>query len=53
VIVAGPRDAVEAIGGTIIGEVGGQELEIDGVLSVPVAELRTAYEGAIPAALAG
>jgi phosphoribosylformylglycinamidine synthase subunit PurL len=53
VIVAGPRDAVEAIGGTIIGEVGGHELEIDGVLSLPVAELRTAYEGAIPAALAG
>jgi phosphoribosylformylglycinamidine (FGAM) synthase-like enzyme len=53
VIVAGPRAAVEAVEGAIvIGEVGGQVLEIEGVLSVPVSELRAAYEGAIPAALA-
>jgi hypothetical protein len=33
--------------------VGGDDLEIDGVLSVPVSELRTAYDDAIPATLAG
>ncbi|MET0615116.1 MAG: phosphoribosylformylglycinamidine synthase subunit PurL [Thermoleophilaceae bacterium] len=54
VIVAGPRPIIEALEGAIvIGEVGGEALEIDGMLSVPVAELRTAYEDAIPAALAG
>ena len=54
VIVAGPRAVVEALEGAIvIGEVGGDALEIDGALSVPVGELRAAYEGAIPAALAG
>jgi phosphoribosylformylglycinamidine synthase len=53
VIVAGPRAAVEALeSAVVIGEVGGDALEIDGVLSVPVAELRAAYEGAIPAAFA-
>ena len=52
--MAGPREAVESLEGAIvIGEVGGDALEIDGVLSVPVGELRTAYEDAIPAALAG
>jgi phosphoribosylformylglycinamidine synthase len=54
VVVAGPREALEALEGAIvIGEVAGDALEIDGVLSVPVGELRTAYEDAIPAALAG
>jgi phosphoribosylformylglycinamidine synthase len=54
VIVAGPPTIIEALEGAIvIGEVGGEALEIDGVLSVPVAELRTAHEDAIPAALAG
>jgi phosphoribosylformylglycinamidine synthase subunit PurL len=54
VIVAGPREGVEALEGAIvIGEVGGDALDIEGVLSVPVSELRTAYEDAIPAALAG
>jgi phosphoribosylformylglycinamidine synthase subunit PurL len=53
VVVAGPRAAVESIDGAIvIGEVGGDSLEIEGALSVPVRELRAAYEGAIPAALA-
>jgi phosphoribosylformylglycinamidine synthase subunit PurL len=53
VIVAGPREAVEALEGAIvIGEVGGDALDIDGVLSVPVRELRRAYEDAIPSALA-
>jgi phosphoribosylformylglycinamidine synthase len=54
VIVAGPREAVDALEGAIvIGEVGGDALEIDDVLSVAVSELRTAYEDAIPAGLAG
>jgi phosphoribosylformylglycinamidine synthase len=53
VIVAGPREAIEALDvAVVIGEVGGDTLEIDGVLSVPVAELRAVYEGAIPAAFA-
>ena len=53
VVVAGPRAAVEQLEGAIvIGEVGGDALEIEGALSVPVSELRAAYEGAIPAALA-
>jgi phosphoribosylformylglycinamidine synthase len=51
VIVAGPREAVEQLdGATVIGEVGGDALEIDGSLSASVADLRAAYEGAIPAA---
>ena len=49
VVVAGPRAAVEQLDGAIvIGEVGGDALEIEGALSVPVSELRAAYEGAIP-----
>jgi hypothetical protein len=53
VVVAGPRAAVEQLDGAIvIGEVGGDALEIEGALSVPVSELRAAYEGAIPEALA-
>jgi phosphoribosylformylglycinamidine synthase len=49
VVVAGPREAVEAVpGARVIGTVGGEALEIGGVLSVPVAQLREAYEGAIP-----
>jgi phosphoribosylformylglycinamidine synthase len=53
VIVAGPRKAVEQLdGATVIGEVGGDALEIDGSLSASVADLRAAYEGAIPAAFA-
>jgi phosphoribosylformylglycinamidine synthase len=53
VIVAGPRAAVEAMpGATVIGEVGGDALEIAGALRVPVAELERVFEGAIPAAFA-
>ena len=53
VVVAGPREAVEAVpGARVIGAVGGDALQIEGALSVPVAELREAYEGAIPAAFA-
>jgi phosphoribosylformylglycinamidine synthase subunit PurL len=53
VIVAGPRAAVEAVpGAVVIGAVGGDSLEIEGQLSVPVEGLRSVYEGAIPAALA-
>ena len=52
-MIAGPREAVEAVpGARVIGAVGGDALEIEGALSVPVAELREAYEGAIPAAFA-
>jgi phosphoribosylformylglycinamidine synthase len=51
VIVAGPRDVVEALDAAVlIGEVGGDRLTIEGVLSIPVEELRAAYEDAIPAA---
>jgi phosphoribosylformylglycinamidine synthase len=51
VVIAGPRAAIEAVpGARVIGEVGGDALEIEGALSVPVAELRAVYEGAIPAA---
>jgi hypothetical protein len=53
VIVAGPREAVEELAGAlVIGEVGGESLEIEGALTVPVSQLRTAYEDAIPAAFA-
>ena len=53
VIVAGPREAVHALEcATVIGEVGGDALEIEGALHVPVADLSAAYEGAIPAAFA-
>jgi hypothetical protein len=34
----------------VIGEVGGERLEIEGAFTMPVTELRDAYEGAIPAA---
>jgi phosphoribosylformylglycinamidine synthase len=53
VIVAGSREAVEELdGAVVIGVVGGESLEIEGALTVPVSELRSAYEGAIPAAFA-
>jgi phosphoribosylformylglycinamidine (FGAM) synthase-like enzyme len=53
VVVAGPREAVEAVpGARVIGVVGGATLVIDGELSLPLSELRSAYEGAIPAAFA-
>ena len=53
VVVAGPREAVEAVpGARVIGSVGGDALELDGALSVPLAELRSIYEGTIPAAFA-
>jgi phosphoribosylformylglycinamidine synthase subunit PurL len=53
VVIAGPRAAVEAVpGAVVIGEVGGDSLEIAGALSLPVERLREVYEDAIPAALA-
>jgi phosphoribosylformylglycinamidine synthase len=53
VVIAGPLAAVEAMPGTVvIGEVGGDSLEITGALSLPVERLCAVYEGAIPAALA-
>jgi phosphoribosylformylglycinamidine synthase subunit PurL len=52
VVIAGPREAVEAVeGAVVIGFVGGDALEIVGTLALPVAELARVYEGAIPAAL--
>jgi phosphoribosylformylglycinamidine synthase subunit PurL len=54
VVIAGPREAVEAVeGASVIGSVGGDALEIAGTLAVPVAELARVYDGAIPAALGG
>jgi phosphoribosylformylglycinamidine synthase subunit PurL len=52
VVVAGPRAAVEALpGAVVIGEVGGDSLEIGDSISVPVGRLREVHEGAVPAAL--
>jgi phosphoribosylformylglycinamidine synthase subunit PurL len=52
-VIAGPRDAVASVpGARLIGEVGGDALDIADALRLPVAALRSAYEGAIPAALA-
>jgi phosphoribosylformylglycinamidine synthase subunit PurL len=53
VIVAGPREVIEGLeGALVIGDVGGGALEIDGVLSVPLLDLRSAHEDAIPSAFA-
>jgi len=52
-VVAGPPEAVAAVpGARVIGEVGGDSLDIAAALRLSVAELRDAYEGAIPAAFA-
>ncbi|HEX5980461.1 MAG TPA: phosphoribosylformylglycinamidine synthase subunit PurL [Thermoleophilaceae bacterium] len=52
-VIAGPPEAVAAVrGARVIGEVGGDSLDIAGALRLPVADLRDAYEGAIPAAFA-
>jgi phosphoribosylformylglycinamidine synthase subunit PurL len=49
VVIAGPREAVEAMpGARLIGVVGGGALEIAGALALPVERLREEYEGAIP-----
>jgi phosphoribosylformylglycinamidine synthase II len=54
VLIAGPPDAVAAVPGTrVIGQAGGPALEIEAALTLPVADLRAAYEGAIPAAFGG
>jgi phosphoribosylformylglycinamidine synthase subunit PurL len=50
-VIAGPREAVEAVpGARVIGSVGGDSLEIDDTLSLPLGALRDAYQSAIPAA---
>jgi phosphoribosylformylglycinamidine synthase len=50
-VIAGPREVVESVpGARMIGMVGGDVLEVPGRFSLPVAELREAWEGAIPAA---
>jgi phosphoribosylformylglycinamidine synthase II len=52
-VIAGPPEAVRRVpGARVIGEVGGDALEIAGALRVSVAALRDAYEGAIPRAFA-
>ena len=53
VLVAGPPEALSAMpGARLIGEVGGAELAVEGLLTLPVERLRETYERAIPAALA-
>jgi phosphoribosylformylglycinamidine synthase subunit PurL len=53
VLIAGPPEAVEDVeGAQVIGTVGGDALDVAGVLSIPVERMREVYEGAIPAALA-
>ena len=50
-LLAGPLEDVEAVpGARVIGVVGGEDLEVAGRLSLPVAQLREAWEGAIPEA---
>jgi phosphoribosylformylglycinamidine synthase subunit PurL len=52
-VVAGPPEAVTRVpGARVIGEVGGEALEIAGALRLSLADLREAYEGAIPRAFA-
>jgi phosphoribosylformylglycinamidine synthase subunit PurL len=52
-IIAGPPAAVNEVpGARVIGETGGDVLEIAGAFRLPIAELRSAYEGAIPTAFA-
>src|SRR5918999_1019114 len=52
-VIAGPPEVVREVpGARVIGEVGGASLEVAGLLRLPVAELREAYEGAIPRAFA-
>jgi phosphoribosylformylglycinamidine synthase len=52
VVLAGPREAIVAVpGAVVVGEVGGEHLEVVGAFDVPVSALASAYEGAIPAAV--
>jgi hypothetical protein len=52
-VIAGPPEAVADVPGSrLIGEVGGDALDISDALRLSVSELRDAYEGAIPAAFA-
>jgi phosphoribosylformylglycinamidine synthase subunit PurL len=54
VVIAGPSEAVTVVpGAQLIGSVGGDDLAIEGALSLPVDRLREAYEGAIPSAYLG
>jgi phosphoribosylformylglycinamidine (FGAM) synthase-like enzyme len=52
-VVSGPHDAFAAFGSaaTVIGTAGGDELRIDGALSVPVAELAGVHSGGLAALL--
>ena len=52
-IVAGPAAVVDRIPGAVrLGEVGGEHLQIDGLLDIEVGALAERFEGAIPAAYA-
>ena len=44
-IVSGPRDALA--GFVVIGEVGGDALTIEGLLDIPVSDLRDARDGGL------
>jgi phosphoribosylformylglycinamidine synthase len=53
VVIAGPREAVEAVeGAVLLGEVGGASLEVAGELTLSVDRLREAFEGTLPALFA-
>jgi phosphoribosylformylglycinamidine synthase len=52
-VVAGPAAVVERIPGAVrLGEVGGEHLQIEGLLDIEVGALAERFEGAIPAAYA-
>jgi phosphoribosylformylglycinamidine synthase subunit PurL len=51
VVIAGPTEAVKEVpDARLIGFVGGEVLEVERALSLPVGQLREVYEGAIPGA---
>jgi phosphoribosylformylglycinamidine synthase len=52
-VVSGPREALTAFGGAarVIGEVGGDALTIEGVLSVPLVDLERAHTGGLASLL--
>jgi phosphoribosylformylglycinamidine synthase len=50
-VVSAPREALAAFGSAarVLGEVGGDALEIDGMLSLPLVDLERAHTEALPA----
>jgi hypothetical protein len=52
-VVAGPAEVVGGLAGArMLGTVGGDRLQIDGLADLEVTTLRERFEGAIPAAFA-